>query len=99
MRTTERSNSTQLGVLDLHSVQFQIIGDGVHTQIQTQIAEKPRFLPKYDSPHIGMKPVSADHASELAHTILCELNLCAGCRLGDSLNGIAKKQLDIPEMI
>src|SRR5262249_38995607 len=97
--TPDRSNSTQLGVLNLHSVQFQIIEDGVHAQIQTQIAKKPRFLPKCDSPHIGMKPVSADHAIELAHTILCELNLCAVCRLVDSLNGIVKQQLDVPEMV
>src|SRR5262249_53008542 len=76
-RTPNRSNSTQLGVLNLHSIQFQIIRDGVHAQIQTQIAKKLRFLPKYDSPHIGMKSVSADHAIELAHAILCELNLCA----------------------
>lgn len=46
-----------------------------------------------------MKPVSADHAIELAHTILGELNLGAVCRLGDSLNGIAKQKLDIPDMI
>src|SRR5262249_30525983 len=52
--TPDRSNSTQLGVLNLHSVQFQVIGDGVNTQIQTQTAKKPRFLPKHDSPYIGM---------------------------------------------
>jgi hypothetical protein len=46
-----------------------------------------------------MKPVSADHAIELAHAIRCELNLCAAGGLGDPLNGVAKQQLDIPEMI
>jgi hypothetical protein len=46
-----------------------------------------------------MKTVSADHAIELAHAILCELNLCAVRGLGDPLNGIAKKQLHISEMI
>jgi len=46
-----------------------------------------------------MKPVSADHAIELAHAILRELNLGAVRSLRDGLNGIAKKQLDIPEMI
>src|SRR5262249_1405106 len=97
--TPERGNSTQLGVLNLHAVQLQIIGDGVHAQIQTQIAKKPRFLPKDDAPHIGMKSVGTDHAIELAHAILCELNLRAVCSLGDSLNGITEKQLDIPEMV
>jgi hypothetical protein len=46
-----------------------------------------------------MQSVSADHAIELAHTILRELNLGAVRRLCDSLNGIAKKQLNLPEMI
>jgi hypothetical protein len=46
-----------------------------------------------------MQSVSADHAIELAHTILCELDLDAVRRLGDSLNGIAKKNFDLPEMI
>jgi hypothetical protein len=46
-----------------------------------------------------MQSVSADHAIELVHTILCELNLGAVRRLGDSLNGIAKKDFDLPEMI
>jgi hypothetical protein len=46
-----------------------------------------------------MQSVSADHTIELAHTILCELNLGAVRRLRDSLNSIAKKQLDLPEMI
>jgi hypothetical protein len=43
-----------------------------------------------------MQSVSADHAIELAHTILCELNLDDVRRLGDSLNGIAKEQLNVP---
>jgi len=46
-----------------------------------------------------MQSVSADYAIELAHAILCELNLHAVRRLSDSLNGIAKKQLDLFEMI
>ena len=46
-----------------------------------------------------MQSVSADHAIELAHTILRELNLGAVRRLGDSLNGIAKKDFDLAEMI
>jgi hypothetical protein len=46
-----------------------------------------------------MQSVSADHAIELAHTILCELNPSAVRTLSDSLNGIAKKQFDLPEMI
>jgi hypothetical protein len=46
-----------------------------------------------------MKTVSADHAIELAHAIFRELNPRAVRGLGDPLNGIAKKQLHIPEMI
>jgi hypothetical protein len=46
-----------------------------------------------------MKPVRTDHQIKRAHAILGELNLGAVRRLGDCLNGVAKKQLDIPEMI
>jgi hypothetical protein len=46
-----------------------------------------------------MKSVSTDHAIELAHAIPGELNLCDVRSLGDSLNGISEKQLDIPEVI
>jgi hypothetical protein len=35
-------------------------------------AQRP-VVPGGDSPHIGMKPVGADHAIELAHAVLCEL--------------------------
>src|SRR5262249_9500489 len=66
---------------------------------QTQIAKKPRFLPKDDQPYIGMESVSADHQIKFTYAILCELNLYAVRRLPDSLNGVAKKQLDIAEMI
>jgi len=46
-----------------------------------------------------MQSISADYAIELARAILCELNLRAVRRLSDSLNGIAKKQLGLSEMI
>jgi hypothetical protein len=46
-----------------------------------------------------VQSVSADHAIKLAGIILCELNLDAVRRLGDSLNGIAKQQLNVSEMI
>jgi hypothetical protein len=34
---------------------------------------EPRFRPKYDSPHMGVKSVSTDHAIELANAIFFEL--------------------------
>ena len=46
-----------------------------------------------------MEPVSTDHHIKLTRGVLCELNLRAVRGLSDSLNGIAKKQLDVPEMV